>query len=285
MDDLDRLGWADGLAFRSHGVSVGVRVTDPVVLDAVRTKLPPDWRPQSSPTVERLYSVVSGRPAGARSVGHPLVVVYAGSRRLTRQRELEPALDALETDIRHHVAEASPKRVFVHAGVVGWQGRAIVIPGRSFSGKTTLVVELVRRGATYFSDEYAVLDGRGRVRPFAKPLSIRSPGSHHSDEHPVTDIGGVAATRPLPIGLVAITEFREGCTWRPRALSVGEGALAMLGNTVPARSRPAHVLQVLREALPGSSILKGPRGEAAAVAEALLAGMSAHESVMEGSGR
>jgi hypothetical protein len=33
----------------------------------------------------------------------------------------------------------------------------------SYSGKTTLVSELIRAGATYYSDEYAVIDERGRV--------------------------------------------------------------------------------------------------------------------------
>ena len=43
--------------------------------------------------------------------------------------------------------------------IVTWgRGRAIVIPGRTFSGKSTLVAELVRAGATYYSDEYAVED-------------------------------------------------------------------------------------------------------------------------------
>jgi hypothetical protein len=31
------------------------------------------------------------------------------------------------------------------------------------------VAELVRAGATYYSDEFAVLDSRGRVHPFPRP--------------------------------------------------------------------------------------------------------------------
>ena len=65
-----------------------------------------------------------------------------------------------------HLAERARNRIFIHAGVVGWQGRAIVIPGRSFSGKSTLVAALLQAGATYYSDEFAVLDGRGYVHPF-----------------------------------------------------------------------------------------------------------------------
>ena len=76
------------------------------------------------------------------------------------------------------IAEVARNRVFVHAGVVGWKGRAIVIPGRSYSGKSTLVSELIRAGAAYYSDEYAVFDSRGRVYPFAKPLEMRDVVRH-----------------------------------------------------------------------------------------------------------
>jgi uridine kinase len=41
----------------------------------------------------------------------------------------------------------------------------IAIPGRSFSGKTSLVTALVRAGAVYYSDEFAVIDRDGLVRP------------------------------------------------------------------------------------------------------------------------
>ena len=76
---------------------------------------------------------------------------------------LDLILDTLESDLQLHVAEQARRRLFVHAGVVGWKGRAIVIPGRSFTGKTTLVAELVRAGASYYSDEYALIDSRGKI--------------------------------------------------------------------------------------------------------------------------
>jgi hypothetical protein len=40
------------------------------------------------------------------------------------------------------------------------------------SGKTTLVKELVKAGATYYSDEYAVLGGDGRVSAFGALSSL-----------------------------------------------------------------------------------------------------------------
>ena len=65
--------------------------------------------------------------------------------------------------------------MFVHAGVVAVDGRALLLPGGSFTGKTTLVAALLRAGAQYGSDEYAVLDEAGLVLPaYPRPLSIRN---------------------------------------------------------------------------------------------------------------
>ena len=72
-----------------------------------------------------------------------------------------------------YVAEFSTPHLMMHAGVVAWKGKAIVLPGTSHAGKTTLVTALVEAGATYYSDEYAVLDAKGHVSPYARRLSLR----------------------------------------------------------------------------------------------------------------
>ncbi len=87
--------------------------------------------------------------------------------------DLEQVMRALESDLQITVALNAKNRLFVHAGVVGWRSQAILIPGRTFSGKSTLVEALVRAGATYYSDEFAVLDSKGRVHPYTRPLSLR----------------------------------------------------------------------------------------------------------------
>ena len=71
---------------------------------------------------------------------------------------------------------AEPLRmlIFIHAGVVAQDGVAIALPGVSFAGKTTLVSALVRAGAVYYSDEFAVIDKRGVVNPYPKALSVRA---------------------------------------------------------------------------------------------------------------
>jgi hypothetical protein len=154
---------------------------------------------------------------------------------------------------------------------VGWQGRAIVIPGRSYSGKTTLVAELVRAGAAYYSDEYAVFDSRGRVHPYSKPLSIRVPGDETKQtDHTPEAFGGKAGKRPLPVGWIVSSQYRVGAKWRPRRLSAGGGALELLAHAVAVRSQPEITLATLEKAVAHAAVWKGVRGGAAELARKLL---------------
>lgn len=237
--------------------------------ELLRAALPPGWKPSRVSTVERLYSLFVGgeakRPGAAR-----FHLLYEDHLRLTRTRSLAEALETLESRIRHFVAERARRRVFVHAGVVGWRGRAVVMPGRSMAGKSSLVAELVRAGATYYSDEFAVLDARGRVHPFAKPISLRREGETRQEHFRVEELGGKVGVRPLPVGLVLLAGYRRGARWRPRELTPGQGVLGMLAHVVAARRQPEESLAALQRVVARARVVKSPRGEARAVAESVL---------------
>lgn len=269
MAKLDRLGWAAGVAFTSYGVRVGIRMTDSAILDRVVAHLPPAWKPAKSPVVSTLYSLVCGGSTGNSSVRR-FHVLYTGAGRVARTMEVDEVLETLESALHYQIAFAAQRRLFVHAGAVGWRGRAIVIPGPSGSGKSSLVAALVRAGATYFSDEYAVFDTHGSVHPYAKPLSLRATNGAPRRKLTAEALGGLAARGPLPVGLVAVTEYRSGVTWRPRQMSPAEGLLALLGNTVLARVRPAAALDTLKQVVRDATIVTGKRGEAGSMVESLL---------------
>lgn len=247
MAKIDRLGWADGIAFRSHGLRLGVRVSDARVLPQVLQRLPPGWTRSPSPYVSHLYSLLAPGPARSRGVRR-LSLAYAGSARIARTADPAEALRALECDLLAHVAEWSTRRLFVHAAVAGWGGRAIVVPGRDPEGNRLLVEALAARGAFAYSDLYAALDGRGRVTPFA----------------------GGAAGPPLPIGLLADLRLRPGARFRARAASRGQGALALMRSAVLVKASPARALFALTRALAQAQVVVGARGEPEEAAERLL---------------
>lgn len=269
MNKVDRLGWAAGFALKSYGVPIGIRANDISVLERACEYLPAGWQTSNTPVVDRVYSIIVGG-AGPQAGVRRFSLLYSDHLRMLRSTNVDDIFDRFESDVRLFVGEFAPHRVFVHAGVVGWKGKAIVIPGRSYSGKSTLVAALVRAGATYYSDEYAVFDSKGLVHPFAKPLEIRQEGEFTQARVTVGELGGKSGTKPLPVGLVLMTGYKRGATWRPRKLSPGKGVLEMLFNTVSARRSPEKAMSTLRQVTRQAEVLKGTRGDTASVVAALL---------------
>jgi hypothetical protein len=269
MQKVDRLGWVAGFALKSYGVRIGVRSNDASALDRVCEYLPYGWQDSTAPLVDRVYSILVGG-AEPRANGRRFSLLYGDHERIARSTNLDDVFERLEADLRLFVGEFARHRVFVHAGVVGWKGNAIVIPGRSYSGKSTLVAALVRAGATYYSDEYAVFDAKGLVHPFSKPLEIRAEGEFKQSRISVGELGGKAGTKPLPVGIVLMTRYKSGAKWRPRKLTPGKGVREMLFNTVSARRSPEKALSTLRHVTKQAEVLKGMRGDTTAIVDSLL---------------
>lgn len=269
MDKLDRLGWAAGISFTAFDVRVGVRVSAAELLDPLLAHLPAGWRPAPSKTVDRLYSLIGGG-SGPRPNIRRLHLLFGNSQRLARTENQEELLETLESDLSLYFALTARRRLFVHAGVIGWKDRAILIPGRSFSGKSTLVKAFLRAGATYYSDEFAVLDEGGRVHPFARPLALRSGPGEKQVRVRVEELGGKTAATPLPVGLVLLTQFQSEVQWRPRELSSGQGVLGLLANAPAARICPNRALKVLTASVARAKILRGTRGEASDTVQLIL---------------
>jgi hypothetical protein len=269
MAKIDRLGWAAGICLDAYGVKVGVRVNKAEALERLAVHLPPHCQPAQPPFVDHLYSLKIGG-AGARPNVRNYTLLYYGLTRISRTMIVEEALDDLESHLQLCVADGAPERVFVHAGVVGWQGKAILIPGRSQSGKSTLVANLLAAGATYYSDEYAVIDSSGLVHPYARRLALRQAQGEPMLRRTAEELGSSAGQQPLPVGLVALTRYQSGARWCPKPVSVGAGLLELLHHTVPARREPERALVALERAVATARMLKGARGEADDAAHALL---------------
>jgi hypothetical protein len=250
------------VAVEAFGVTVAV-TADPEHFAAVSDFLPPRAR-----TVERRPE--RGRFALVKDTDVGLLRVVCDERSIAEPSDLRLALGILDAELRMYIALHAPDHVFVHAGVVGVEDRAIVLPGRSFAGKTTLVAALVQAGAEYWSDEYAVLDADGLVHPYPKPLSVRINDTPETDEQSVESLGGRAGDRPLPVAVIAFTSYRPGAAWMLSTRTAGEGAVKLLEHSIAARSRPKQVLAAVRRATTDAMVLEGERGDAGQAASALL---------------
>lgn len=270
MQKIDRLGWAAGLSFTAYGLRVGIRTNTPDILDRITPLLPPGWEPADSPFVHYLLSLRVGG-SNPRSKARNYTLLYGGLTQLARTMDVDEALDDLERDLHYYLAERSPTHAFVHAGVVGVRGRAIVLPGSSYAGKSTLVQALLRAGASYYSDEYAVLDERGYVTPLPRRLSLRQEGDQPTRRCHAEELGSHTATEAIPVGLVALSRYRAGSRWHPRALSSGKAVLELVKHSTTALLRPELTLTALHKLVTQATCVTGPRGEADEAAQELLA--------------
>lgn len=263
----------DETRFTAFGVPVRARANRADLRDRLREVMPPHATPEPDLTTpDAVGLTVELRGAGACPCGehHPRRLVVVDGAETVGGGSDDTLVARARAGVKLAVAERAPRHVFVHAGAVVVGGRAIVIPGHSFSGKTTLVRALVERGAGYLSDDYAVVDEAGHVHPFAQRLGMRAPGSPEQREVDPAEIGWVAAA-PVPLGLVVVTRYVAGTHLTPEPLTRAGAVADLMSHAVAGRSAPARVLAYLATAAAGASAYRGVRGEAAPAAEAILA--------------
>jgi hypothetical protein len=254
------------IPFEAYGTELRICTNSPELLARIEPMLPPQSRrrPRSS----------SQHRLGLLEEENDVHSIYSDAICIHDAPGREYALMMMDAQIQGYVALEAPDYVFVHAGVVADGDRAIVMPGTSFAGKTTLVHALVEAGALYFSDEFAVIDENGLVHPYPKPLSIRQDRAPTVD-HPVEELGGTAGLGPLPVGMVIATRYRPGSSWQPSEVTGAAAALLLLEHAVPAQTRPEQTMRHIARAIAGATTLQSERGEADELARVLLSRLRA----------
>ncbi len=172
---------------------------------------------------------------------------------------------ALDENVIHHLGTMHA----VHAGVVLLGERALLLPGATHAGKSSLVAELLRRGATYFSDEYALIDSAGRVHPYPRPLLVRN-GS--PEQRPVlpTEYGASTGDASAAVGWILSLEYRPECIWNVAQVSQSEGFLILLRNTPHVLEESPEMVGAFQRAVAEASCCAGRRAEAADAVEQIL---------------
>jgi hypothetical protein len=255
------------------GVQVEVRIEDAALVDRIVTCLPPGHSTDTSARIDRTYEILKTAPGwsgtmefGSRPAAHYL---FADRSLVWQSSNVDALCNRFQSDLERFLAVRARTHAIVHAGVVGWQGRAIVIPGRSSCGKTTAVEALIREGAAYFSDEYAILDPDGFVSPFPKPLLIQRTPQLRQACSP-EELGAVTGRTLLPVRSIVVTEYQPGAAWQPRRLTPGEAVVALLSNAPAAPHQPGYLLRTFKATARGAVTWSSPRGEATEFAKQLL---------------
>lgn len=230
-------------------------------------------------TAELLTAVGYGRRVGLRVAASEIAAVHEMLPFWWSAAEVEPervwdvptgGAESVVRAMELWVAEHAVERVFVHAGAVAISGKALLLPGRSHTGKTTLTAALLSEGATYLSDEYAVLDHRGFVHPYPRALSLRrSDGSRRRVT--AAELGAATGAGPIEVRGVAVLNYAPAQPRQVLEISAANAALRLLDNTVCARGRPAEALAAIQAAMTNTVSVEGRHTDADDTARRLMA--------------
>jgi hypothetical protein len=251
----------------AYGAEMVVRTNRAKAMPALLARLPYGSRLLAggdAPHSKCVFTVIFS------SNGDGSAVLNRNGRRVALCRDEGRLLDVFESQAALRVAKSATECIFVHCGVVGWGGRAILIPGSTCSGKTTLVRCFLEAGATYYSDEFALLDDEGKVHPYPRPLQIRcQPGSLKQTPVTVEELGAVGGIGQEPIqpALMLCCRYREGGRWRPKELSPGVAALELLHMSFTAYWSMEAAFRATSQSASRLKAWRGNRGEAHEVVE------------------
>jgi hypothetical protein len=208
------------------------------------------------------YSLVATRPGDGRR----FQLLYG---------DYEMRATAHQDEVFHHLfwhvnLEAMRRTgdlLLVHAGaVVSPHGEGVLLPGRSRSGKTSLVAALVRRGFGYLSDEAGAIDPVSRrLFPYPKALAIE-PGvfDHFQElrarEDPPPPASGTwhvrpeelrpaAVAQPCELGLVIFPQYGKGET-RVTAIRPAEAVYEAARDAMNLSLYGGRALRLLGEVVP-----------------------------------
>lgn len=256
---------------RAFGLRLTVAVPDGALGTRALGHLPPgavevaDGGGASEPDLA--FALAGDGPPGAR-----YRLLQAG-RCVWRGDCRDALFAAYETALDRAVAAAAREVAFLHAGAVAHRGRALVLPAASGAGKTTLVAALLAAGATYLSDDLAVLDDQTRIHPYPRPLSVRPGWRLPAGALAPSRLGAPVSAAPVPLGLVAClgrAPEPDASPLTTAGVSPGRALVEILSHAVAGRRHPARCLDLVARAVAVAPCLVGSRGDADAAARALL---------------
>ena len=157
----------------------------------------------------------------------------------------------------------------VHAGAVLIGGRALIVPGSTHAGKSSLVAELLRRGASHFSDEYALIDEQGHTHSYPRPLLLRNGRPLQSLVLP-EELNASFATHSAPVGWVLGLDYAPDAAWDVHGISQGEAVMLLLRNTPHEMAHSPQMIDFFLRVAGNAVCLAGKRGDAVEAATHIL---------------
>ena len=247
------------VCFSCLGVRIKIRMTNAGWLEPVLDSLPPHCEPHEGDHVEVSYTLRGTNPR-----------IEVDGRLLDSSRPVSDIFEHLQASIADEVVAHATDYVFVDAGVVSDRDGAIVLLGDRHSGRFALQAELLRQGATYYSDAYAIFDSQGRVYPWARqPCTSTSPGLP-GRTWPLSALAPCIGTHAVPLSQVVMSHVFPRGRWNPQCRSPGEGLAALLKAVVSRGPPGPEAFIALHAACQRLMVWEGERSSASRTANFLL---------------
>lgn len=259
-------------SFRAFGFDFELRSDSRIDDEWISEVVPDAFSVRSSDTDHEIIEIVTtGNPAerGLKYRGE-LLCGFTGFNSETAQ--------GFEGNIQFIIADnTAPGFVLLHSGAVVLGDYGILFPAGTGRGKTTFTNSLLDLGASYCSDDCAVVDSAGMLHPYPTPLKLRrSDGTR--DRLVPSEAGYEVPDSPVPVRCVAFTEFSPGARFTPSQLGRADAMMKLLENLfLPSAIRcwPEETVGVLAAVLDDALILKGERGESEQSARELISLLNA----------
>ena len=247
---------SEGFRVHAFGVSLNFASSLPEAVRALKTRVVlQGWQTSSGANDGGVRFSIE--PCGRNAFG-----AYRDGSFLFADVGLDQVVKSLASTAHHWLATHSD-HVFIHAGAVAYKGKVVILPGRSYAGKSTLTLALVERGAEYFSDEYAVVNPlTGLVEPFPRPCHLRNRGQ--------VDLASGVTLLPKPLGWVFALEYVANGGWSAKPMTPGEMIMAIFDNAVAAQRLGSTCLGVLARSAGSARGWVGSRTEACEGADQIL---------------
>ncbi|MDR4499310.1 MAG: hypothetical protein MRK02_15545 [Candidatus Scalindua sp.] len=150
---------------------------------------------------------------------------------------LNTILEFLNKVVIHHLIQAHPNLLWIHAGAVVYRDYAVVFSGAWGKGKSTLVTSLCDHGWTYLSDDIVPLDlSSGKVIPFSQTPTVREDPGREIPLHRLGELRKIEVNlrqkrvgrEPVPIGAIVFPTYSRYSSTRIVHCSPSTAVLELL---------------------------------------------------------
>lgn len=191
------------------------------------------------------------------------MILLEGNRHLYRGNDETALATTLIRETIRSLINQNADGLALHAAALSRNGKGILLPGRSGSGKTSLSTWLASRGFNYLTDEFVFIGNNANtMQAFTRPPNVKVRGMEKAlqhffdmDKHGDQTLTGkhvaMIPTRLLNpdnkrecprVDLILFPEYKNNSNFRLQELSKAQAGLALMESLVNARNLSGHGL-------------------------------------------